>query len=66
MKRVIMNEYGGPEVLHLTDAPIPQPGPGEVLLKNGQIIFCSRRRRRETREAFLVYAGAGKFSHETI
>ena len=35
---------------------------GEVLLKNGQIIFCSRRRRRETREAFLVYAGAGKFS----
>lgn len=31
---------------------------GEVLLKNGQIIFCSRRRRRETREAFLVYAGA--------
>lgn len=33
MKRVIMNEYGGPEVLHLTDAPIPQPGPGEVLLK---------------------------------
>ena len=39
---------------------------GEVLLKNGQIIFCSRRRRRETREAFLVYAGAGKFSHETI
>ena len=28
---------------------------GEVLLKNGQIIFCSRRRRRETREAFLVY-----------
>ena len=39
---------------------------GEVLLKNGQIIFCSRRRRRETREAFLVYAGAGKFSYETI
>ena len=26
MKRVVMNEYGGPEVLHLTDAPIPQPG----------------------------------------
>ena len=39
---------------------------GEILLKNGQIIFCSRRRRRETREAFLVYAGAGKFSYETI
>ena len=39
---------------------------GEVLLKNGQTIFCIRQRKSETREAFLVYAGAGKFSHETI
>lgn len=29
---------------------------GEVLLKNGQTVFCSRRRKRETREAFLAYA----------
>ena len=26
---------------------------GEVLLKNGQTVFCSRRRKRETREAAL-------------
>ena len=31
---------------------------GEVLLKNGQTVFCSRRRKRETREAFLAYARA--------
>ena len=29
---------------------------GEVLLKNGQTVFCSRRRKWETREAFLAYA----------
>lgn len=29
---------------------------GEVLLKSGQTVFCSRRRKRETREAFLAYA----------
>lgn len=28
---------------------------GEVLFKNGQTVFCSRRRKRETREAFLAY-----------
>lgn len=27
---------------------------GEVLLKNGQTVFCSRRRKRETREAFSL------------
>ena len=39
---------------------------GKGLLINFAHVFCSRRRRRETREAFLVYAGAGKFSYETI
>ena len=33
MKRVVMEAYGGPEVLTLEEAPIPQPGSGEVLLK---------------------------------
>ena len=33
MKRVVMEAYGGPEVLTLEEAPIPQPGAGEVLLK---------------------------------
>jgi NADPH:quinone reductase-like Zn-dependent oxidoreductase len=28
MKAVVMNEYGGPEVLKFTDYPEPSPGPG--------------------------------------
>jgi NADPH:quinone reductase-like Zn-dependent oxidoreductase len=33
MKAVVMNEYGGPEVLKFTDYPDPTPGPGEVLIR---------------------------------
>jgi NADPH:quinone reductase-like Zn-dependent oxidoreductase len=33
MKAVVMNEYGGPEVLKFADYPDPSPGPGEVLVK---------------------------------
>jgi enoyl reductase len=27
---VVFEEYGGPEVLHVVDLPIPEPGPGQV------------------------------------
>lgn len=33
MKAVVVNQFGGPEVLHLEDRPIPQPGAGEVLVR---------------------------------
>jgi NADPH:quinone reductase-like Zn-dependent oxidoreductase len=33
MKAVRMHAYGGPEVLRYEDAPRPEPGPGEVLVK---------------------------------
>ena len=33
MKAVVLHEYGGPEVLKVVEAEIPQPGPGEVLLR---------------------------------
>ena len=33
MKAVVIRKFGGPEELVLTDAPRPQPGPGEVLVK---------------------------------
>jgi NADPH:quinone reductase-like Zn-dependent oxidoreductase len=33
MKAVVMNDYGGPEVLQYTDYPDPIPGPGDVLVK---------------------------------
>jgi NADPH2:quinone reductase len=32
MRAVIVSEYGGPEVLTLTDLPEPEPGPGEVTI----------------------------------
>jgi NADPH2:quinone reductase len=33
MRAIEISEYGGPEVLRLVERPVPEPGPGEVLLK---------------------------------
>jgi len=33
MKAIRVHEFGGPEVLQLEEAPRPQPGPGEVLVR---------------------------------
>jgi putative PIG3 family NAD(P)H quinone oxidoreductase len=33
MKTIVIREAGGPEVLTLTEAPVPEPRPGEVLIK---------------------------------
>lgn len=33
MKAIQIHETGGPEVLQLADSPIPQPGPGQVLIR---------------------------------
>ncbi len=33
MKRVIVNRYGGPEVLQIVEEDVPRPGPGEVRVK---------------------------------
>lgn len=33
MKAIQIQEIGGPEVLQLVDLPIPQPGPGQVLMR---------------------------------
>lgn len=33
MKAVRFHEYGGPDVLHYEDAPRPEPGPGEALVR---------------------------------
>ena len=33
MKRVVIDHYGGPEVLKIVDEDDPQPGPGEVRIK---------------------------------
>ncbi len=33
MRAVLMDGFGGPEVLRLGEAPRPQPGPGQVLIR---------------------------------
>jgi NADPH:quinone reductase-like Zn-dependent oxidoreductase len=33
MKAIRLNEFGGPEVLRPDDVPVPEPGPGEVLVR---------------------------------
>jgi NADPH2:quinone reductase len=34
MKAIRVSAYGGPEVLKLEEVPAPQPGPGQVLVRN--------------------------------
>ena len=33
MKAIVVQQYGGPEVLKFEDYPDPVPGPGEVLVR---------------------------------
>ena len=33
MKAVLFNEYGGADVLKVVDVPVPEPGPGQVLVR---------------------------------
>ena len=33
MKAIVYSQTGGPEVLQLADRPVPEPGPGEVLVR---------------------------------
>ena len=33
MKAIVYHSAGGPEVLHLVERPVPEPGPGEVRVK---------------------------------
>jgi len=33
MRRILVREFGGPDVLRVDDAPTPQPGPAEVLVR---------------------------------
>ncbi|HYV17997.1 MAG TPA: hypothetical protein VFC25_03075 [Verrucomicrobiae bacterium] len=36
MRAVLMERFGGPEVLELVERPTPDPGPGQVLILEGR------------------------------
>lgn len=36
-RRIQFSRYGGPEVLELAEVALPQPGPGEVRVRNHAI-----------------------------
>jgi NADPH:quinone reductase len=33
MRTVIVNRFGGPEVLEIVDRPLPEPGPGQLRIR---------------------------------
>jgi NADPH:quinone reductase-like Zn-dependent oxidoreductase len=33
VKAVVLDEFGGPEVLHIAEVPLPEPGPGQIRVK---------------------------------
>jgi NADPH:quinone reductase len=40
MKAVVFEQFGGPEVLKYVDLPVPEPGPGQVLVKTRSVGVC--------------------------
>ncbi|HEV2776678.1 MAG TPA: zinc-binding dehydrogenase [Solirubrobacteraceae bacterium] len=50
MRAIQMSEYGGPEVLQLVELPVPEPGPGEVLVRVARagLNFADTHRRTNT------------------
>jgi|GEM_PF-2904005 len=43
MKAMILNMFGGPEVLRLTEIPTPVPQANQVLIRNKAIIFSAQK-----------------------
>jgi NADPH2:quinone reductase len=50
MRAIQMSEYGGPEVLELVDLPVPEAGPGEILIRVARagLNFSDTHRRTNT------------------
>jgi NADPH:quinone reductase len=50
MRAIQIQEFGGPEVMQLTDLPVPEPGDGEVLIKVSRsgINFADTHQRENT------------------
>jgi NADPH:quinone reductase-like Zn-dependent oxidoreductase len=68
VRAVVVHQAGGPEVLRLAEAPDPQPGQGEVLVRVEAVginhVDLSRRARgAETFPTILGYDAAGRREH---
>jgi NADPH:quinone reductase-like Zn-dependent oxidoreductase len=71
MKAAIFNQYGGPEVLHYGEVPVPQPGRGEALMRvsavgiNGYDLMARAGRYKPNRGKFPHILG-GDFGGELV
>jgi NADPH:quinone reductase-like Zn-dependent oxidoreductase len=69
VRRVRFYEYGGPEVLRLEQAPTPEPGPGEILVRTeaiGVTLPSVRRVRGEGDRAPLPGVVGGEIAGPVI
>lgn len=50
MQKIQLTEFGGPEVLAVIEAPVPTPGPGQILVKveSASVNFADVIRRRNS------------------
>jgi hypothetical protein len=66
MRAVVIETYGGPEVLHVADLPVEEPGPGELLIDVraagvgfSDLLFRMGLRKLDRLPAVLGYEVAG-------
>lgn len=71
MRAVILEKYGGPEVLKVADLPVDEPGPGEVLINVraagvgfSDLLFRMGLRKLEQLPAVLGYEVAGTIAKQ--
>ncbi|WP_417526054.1 NAD(P)-dependent alcohol dehydrogenase [Marinovum sp.] len=59
MKAAIYRNYGGPEVVRIEDTPLPEPGPGEILVKvaHGSVTTADWRLRAAAFPGILAVPG---------
>jgi len=60
MRAVVISEYGGPEVLHVTEVPDPTPGPDEILVR----VAATAINRADTLQRQGAYPDPRRREHE--
>ena len=64
MRAIRVHEVGGPEVLRLEELPVPEPGPGEVLVRLLAIgvNFIDTYKRKGDRKSTRLNSSHGRTS----